>query len=732
MKLPRPHECHARALRRGETRSHTLLIILCTILVLVAGGAGYYWWHEYQEAEEAKRPDPKDRSAAIVLPEKGLTNASVRAIIQPWLEKTWQAEGLKDADAELIPAEKWKAFVRALLAEELEGPGALAPVELERLATDLVPLASSHPVAAAVVAHALPEHKSRYELLSLAWDAFSKEPGMEHLAWLVACDLAMTETPDNVTRESLIKKLTSALRKMLEADEGLSRHHDQIAAWILFGGVRKDFYGLVHDEVWPVLEKSPKLKPWLKLWAEGQHRIHLAWEARGGGYSDSVTRRGRTVYEAELERAETILKEAWKLKPEHAGPAVSLCYAGLRGGKNTAPGLMRKWFNEAVKVHLDHPEAYRHILWGLRPRWYGSHEKMAAFGLACLETERFDTDVPFIYLLALSDAAGEWNLPDYFWIEFRHHDYLKQLFDGYEKSPSRAEWRRHDRTVAAVIFYKCTQYEEARKWLDKLEFKPDPRVIASMDIDEKLFLGKVAACTSSQGKKVRDGEQALLKFDPARAVELYQAVLKNTADLTGEGRNYVEACARAADFSAKFKNRETVPLISGNNLLGWTKFARDAWKISADGKALEMSGIRGQSMISHLAMLGSRLVVSGEFEIEEPGAMAEVALTFGYPLQGPWSAVRFAFLEDGNHVLLSSRLDEVLTHTELDRSAAYSFELKLERDFMTLTIEGQTVWDKETVPKGTVMGEYTRFGLVGVATSAQTKVRFTKLEIRKL
>ncbi|MEZ0273929.1 MAG: hypothetical protein ACAH88_03420 [Roseimicrobium sp.] len=716
----------------GQAASRVLLVILCALLLLVAGAVGMFWWNESRLAEQAPKLEPKDRVAAISLPQAALTNDAVRSMLEPWLKEAWQAGGLKGSSLELIPAAAWQTFVLAAIAEELNGPTALAPQELESLAEALVPVASSHPVAAAVVGHVLPGHKSRHELLSVAWQALSKQPDATHLTWMVAADLAMTEPPDDVEEETLVKRALDSLRKMLDADAGLSKHHDQLAAWLLFGSEREDFYSQAHDVIWPVLEGAKDLKPWLKLWAEGQHHILIAWEARGGGYSSSVTNRGWRTFEAELQRAQTSLEESWNLKRQHAGPATSLCYAALGAGKSKAPKLMRKWFDEAVRVHTDYPEAYRQVLWGMRPRWYGSHDKMAAFGTACLETERFDTDAPLQYLTAHADVTTEWDLPDFYYLDFHQFQEMRKLFNGYEGSPARKDWREHDRTLAAVMSYKCAKYDEAQKWLEKLNFKPSNRVLAQLEVDKELFLGKVAAYASSKGAKLREAEQAEKDFDSAKASTLYREAVKDGPELSPASQQYLQTRIAATDMEALLKKKEPVPLIPEQEMKGWAKTGKDGWRVSEDGKSLEFGGVSGLSMITHLARVGANLELSGEFEVENAGEVTEVALTFGYPPQGRWAAARFVLLDEDTQVALSSKLEQPDHTTELENATRYRFVLRMKPGHVTLTVADKVVWDKVTMPRDAVKERFAQIGLLAASDSTDTKVRFTKLELRKL
>ncbi|QIF01112.1 hypothetical protein G5S37_06130 [Roseimicrobium sp. ORNL1] len=723
---------------RGMSTGGVLAIVACAILVACAGGAAVYWWtkSQYPAFDNSTSPATSTQPGGkgIKIGKEAFTNDSVRAILTPWLEQTWQVQGLSAPVPDVIPSKEWKTFAKAAVAAELNAPDAPSSRELESLAVDLVPVADKHPVAAAVVGHVLTDHEGKYTLLQKAWESLSKQPGSEHLAWMVACDLALTEHPEGSSIESTVKHVKESLSALLEKDAGLSKHHDQIAAWILLEGHRRDVYSELHEDLLPIMEASNDMKRWLKLWARGLHRIHLAWEARGGGYSDTVTDRNRKVFRAELEKAQDHLIAAWRLKPQHAGPAASMVYAGLGQNRDAAPGVMRRWFEEAVSVHADHEETYRNVLWGLRPRWYGSHQKMQAFGRDCLGTARFDTDAPWFYLIAHADCASEWDLPDYYFREFKDFASMRKLFEGYESEPSRAAWRSQDRTIAAVFSAKCGEYADAQSWLQKLDFKPNSKLMEKWGVEKEEFVGRVAAYASAKGSVLRDAEKAEEGFQASRAHELYRKALQDGPALSANGKLFLEHRIAVTASEMDLSAGKTLNFIPNAEMLGWIKVGREGWQVTPE-KALEHGGVVGHSILTSLARVGANVEVTGEFEVQDPGEMTEVAVTFGYPppsRKGRWGAVRFVFTDKGGaHAVLSTGLGAPVHSTLLDAAAKHTFTLTMRPGFLDLTVNGKPVWSDLVQVDGAVNERFAQLGLAAASTTGKTRIRLTKLEVRK-
>lgn len=60
-----------------------------------------------------------------------------------------------------------------------------------------------------------------------------------------------------------------------------------------------------------------------------------------------------------------------------------------------------------MAAQMDYPQAYNDMIFALLPRWGGSHRQMLEFAGECLDTERYDTDVPLFFLYTLRKIAIE-------------------------------------------------------------------------------------------------------------------------------------------------------------------------------------------------------------------------------------------------------------------------------------------------------------------------------------
>lgn len=244
----------------------------------------------------------------------------------------------------------------------------------------------------------------------------------------------------------------------------------------LFAGlIWVDWYPLYRDvsrELYNALRVAPNADPYVVKFVGGRHHIEEAWRARGTGWASEVTEEGWRGFEANLEVARRLLTQAWELHPEFPHAPTQMITVTMGGG-GEPDQTERLWFDRAVRAQVDFPQAYRSLVWALRPRWGGSHEEMYSFGLECLGTGRFDTDVPMYFAYALQqiteDLDGErryWRMP-----ETREH--LETLFEGYAKAGRPEKERTWYESVHAACDLLCGEYDEAAQRLEKLGDKLD-------------------------------------------------------------------------------------------------------------------------------------------------------------------------------------------------------------------------------------------------------------------
>lgn len=134
---------------------------------------------------------------------------------------------------------------------------------------------------------------------------------------------------------------------------------------------------------------------------KGQAYLAYAWQARGSGYADTVSKQGWRLFSERLRTAEESLEAAWKLDPND----VRICLTMVRVELGQGKGLARldTWFQRGMKLDPSNYALCRAKIEYLRPRWYGSIRKMIEFGRECT----FNTNYQGSVRLWLADAHFE-------------------------------------------------------------------------------------------------------------------------------------------------------------------------------------------------------------------------------------------------------------------------------------------------------------------------------------
>ena len=184
-----------------------------------------------------------------------------------------------------------------------------------------------------------------------------------------------------------------------------------------------------NDGVKYLLERKNEMSIWLKEMLQGLNQYQIAWNIRGRGYANTVKKESWSKFYSHLEKSVVFFKTAYELAPHFPEAAFHLqqIYSAYGGSKES----MRTWFNKTIEAECDFMPAYTQYIFHLRPRWGGSFAKMAEFGVACAETQRFDTQIPFLLRKVTLDILEE-NRDDWRVIQkLNIYPAMNQMFTGY-------------------------------------------------------------------------------------------------------------------------------------------------------------------------------------------------------------------------------------------------------------------------------------------------------------
>ncbi|HOW58604.1 MAG TPA: DUF4034 domain-containing protein [Candidatus Omnitrophota bacterium] len=199
--------------------------------------------------------------------------------------------------------------------------------------------------------------------------------------------------------------------------------------------------------------------------------IDYAWEARGAGFSKTVTSKGYRLYRERLEIAQKYLTKAYGLNPDDPWAPINLLTVARGQGLEFAE--MEKWFQQAVKVDPTAYRAYLLKLTYLMPKWHGSREQMFVFAREAASNAPPKTIIPLI----LADAHREMYYRDDTKEYFKKDPVAwKETKAVYERVTNDFPKSNHYLNDFALTAYRAGDFETARTLFLKIGDQWDPEV----------------------------------------------------------------------------------------------------------------------------------------------------------------------------------------------------------------------------------------------------------------
>ena len=192
-----------------------------------------------------------------------------------------------------------------------------------------------------------------------------------------------------------------------------------------------------------------------------------AWNARGGGFANEVSKEGWELFFDRMRKAEHILTNIWTQYPgENRVPDLMLPVALSLQYERPE---MERWFKRAMALSPNNAMACRHKLNYLEPKWYGTPGDMLAFGRQCVDSEVWGGQVPLILLDAHQAIANYEKDPgkrNQYWKSSVVWTDIERSFEKFFKlNPEAVGWRHN----YALYAYRCGAW---KTFLDQVDLMP--------------------------------------------------------------------------------------------------------------------------------------------------------------------------------------------------------------------------------------------------------------------
>ena len=347
------------------------------------------------------------------------------------------------------------------------------------------------------------------------------------------------------------------------------------------------------------VDNHEKIDPWLLNMLLGKMEHRLAWDARGGGFANTVTNEGWQGFSTHLAKAKENYTQAWKINPSYPEPAGEMIEIAMAGGADEGEDI-RTWFDRCVNAQFDYMPAYEAMLWALRPRWGGSHEQMLEFALECAETRRYDTDVPWEIYVAVLDIGGE-SRGDYASVLKSPQVYpaLREMFEGYLKAASPSHTQEDALSNQAAVEWCAGNWSQAKLALDQVGAKIMPSAFERLGcVDGEMAISEVCARGGELQKDVALYEQAILDGDFEEAAAGFKKALESVKD--ERAKTYLRQRAWACNCAHALKGGDWVDFMPDKDFSGW-HIKSGQWSVGPDGVLEGRSTPQGLVLMNDLA-----------------------------------------------------------------------------------------------------------------------------------
>ena len=381
-------------------------------------------------------------------------------------------------------------------------------------------------------------------------------------------------------------------------------------------------------ELVDVVQREKEIPEYFRQLILGLAHNRLAWNARGGGYADTVSQDGWKNFERFQRKAIVHLKNAHRMNPGFPEPAVEMMDIARAGNVNES---VQHWFEQATAAQFDYIPAYNSMVFTLYPRWHGSIPKMIAFGEKCMATGRYDTKVPSVYLTTLAEAlnlaSAQGPTADVKLISKpKVYNKIKECCEKYLEHPSTPEKgaisKQNLQAMLAGYATQSSNFKDAKHYFDLLGDKIDKMAFGSTRCRQTPAMARAGVEFFLNCKDKKEHAEFLKKMvpfaktgDPKDIEALKEYLSKATKSATSEHqRLHLSVFSKAIERSEQYASGEWVTDLFDPHMIYWHSHMFPYVKCeSKNSIVVDMSQNSGFTFSLQFAVPGPKII---EYEIE--------------------------------------------------------------------------------------------------------------------
>jgi len=467
-----------------------------------------------------------------------------------------------------------------------------------------------------------------------------------------------------------------------------------------------------------------ELDPWLKNTVAGIAKIREAWNARGGGWSDTVTRDMRAEFKGYLWEARQHLTKAWELnpnRPESCSEMITVC---MGEGKDSE---LRKWFDRAVQTQMDYLPAYSGYKLAVLPRWGGSHAKMYRFATECLETRCFDTAVPELYI-GILEAIGR-ETDDLHALNQTYTNLYPQILEYYENISEGTGLSYTSPFWLGLYAWGARDYPTARDAFSRTkDIKNISDIVLNRFGGADNIVGESWLGASSLGKKFEQVRALALRRKFNDAITLCLEIPDDSSLDTKYAKPFVLSQIETLRIKAGLESREWFRFMPPEDMAGWSS-ENCRWEYDEAGWLQGLPTSRYTRLFCDVSV-GDNFELKGELDTSE---ISRLGILFGYSekLGEQYFSFRVTKKDAGLFRKIDEKGKKYLTNVTVP--GTNTFHLQVWNKKVTAYLNGKQIFKNEPLQKD---GWGRGVGLVGLGDyyfSYDGKVmRYRNLEMRRL
>jgi hypothetical protein len=482
------------------------------------------------------------------------------------------------------------------------------------------------------------------------------------------------------------------------------------------------------ESIYTQLKEAPTVHPYVRDVLGGLVHMDEAWEARGSGWARTVTEEGWRGFAENLGQARSLLTAAWKAHPEYPEAPAHMIRVTM-GGHGSPGDTERRWFDRAVSAQMDFMLAYDYLLRAMLPRWGGSPEAIYDFGVECLETQRFDTYVPFFFFRCVNTIAGDFAGDPVVWERPATRRRLEAMFEGYERE-RRDRGGTDYRSLHAAVAWFTKDWQRARSLMEELGDDLDGYPFGEyFGVHYAVARAQTYALTGARGEQLAQAERAYEAGNLARAVELYEEALR-MGEPRANAERYTKHRLATLRLEHEFSQGDWVALKPDSIFSGWMRPSGD-WAVEPDGS---LKGTLTEGLWTRCeADFGSRLELRGQIDfVSAAGAEADACIALRCPPQPQRDDVMFVLYKDRGRASLSHSLwEEETTTVPCSVRDRNTFLIQVWDSQVNVEVNGERVFTGQEVEQ-LFPGGRKQIGMGATYLSSDVTLRFRDLEVRKL